>query len=101
METRSFKLHYTQNRYERKFWATYMECQRITGHSLKDVLGIPRDSPIYYQVMCAFRMKYTSLGFSCRAPLQLSNCGTLQVVCRKFKGLHQCPTNDSRMLVNH
>ena len=27
-----------------------VQCQRITGDSYKDVLGIARDSPIYYQM---------------------------------------------------
>ena len=40
--------HYGQ--LERLFWQTMVQCQRITGDSYKDVLGIARDSPIYYQM---------------------------------------------------
>ena len=40
--------HYGQ--VERLFWQTMVQCQRITGDSYKDVLGIARDSPIYYQM---------------------------------------------------
>jgi DNA polymerase delta subunit 1 len=35
---------------ERLFWQTAVACQRITGDNFKDVLGIARDSPIYYQM---------------------------------------------------
>lgn len=32
-----------------------MQCQRITGDNFKDVLGIARDSPVYYQMKKAQR----------------------------------------------
>ena len=35
---------------ERRCWQTLVQCQRIVGDNYKDVLGIPRDSPIYYQM---------------------------------------------------
>ena len=35
---------------ERIFWMMSVQCQRITGENYKDVLGIARDSAIYYQV---------------------------------------------------
>jgi DNA polymerase delta subunit 1 len=35
---------------ERKFAMTIVECHRITGDNYKDILGIARDSPIYYQM---------------------------------------------------
>lgn len=42
-------------RCEEFFWRTSIECQRITGCSYKDVLGIARDSPIYYQMKKALK----------------------------------------------
>ena len=33
---------------EKLFWQTQVQCQRITGENFKDVLGIARDSQIYY-----------------------------------------------------
>ena len=33
---------------EKLFWQTSVQCQRITGENYKDVLGIARDSQIYY-----------------------------------------------------
>ncbi|EOD33882.1 putative DNA polymerase POLD1 [Emiliania huxleyi CCMP1516] len=35
---------------EKRFWQIMVQCQRITGDNYKDVLGIARDSPIYYQM---------------------------------------------------
>jgi len=35
---------------ERMFWQTWVQCQRISGDNYKDVLGIARDSPLYYQM---------------------------------------------------
>jgi len=35
---------------ERRFWQITLQCQRITGDNYKDVLGIARDSAIYYQM---------------------------------------------------
>jgi DNA polymerase delta subunit 1 len=40
---------------ERFFWMTSVQCQRITGENYKDVLGIARDSPIYYQMKKAVK----------------------------------------------
>ena len=40
---------------ERSFWQTSVMCQRITGCSYKDVIGIARDSPIYYQMKKAVK----------------------------------------------
>ena len=35
---------------EQLFWQILVQCQRITGHNYSDVLGIARDSTIYYQM---------------------------------------------------
>ena len=35
-------------RCEKLFWQTSVQCQRITGNVMKDVLGIARDSELYY-----------------------------------------------------
>ena len=35
---------------EKLFWQLSMACQRISGDSLKDVIGIARDSPLYYRM---------------------------------------------------
>ena len=35
---------------ERLFWQTMVECQRITGTIHKEVIGIARDSQIYYML---------------------------------------------------
>ena len=35
---------------EQLFWRLFVAAQRIQGDNLKDVLGIARDSPIYYQM---------------------------------------------------
>ena len=35
---------------ERSFWLAQVECARVSGHNYKDVIGIARDSPLYYQM---------------------------------------------------
>ena len=35
---------------ERFFWQTAVQSQRVTGHNFSDVLGIGRDSPLFYQM---------------------------------------------------
>ena len=35
---------------EKLYWQTFVACQRITGDNYKDVVGIARDSPMYFQM---------------------------------------------------
>lgn len=35
---------------EAAFHTTLVMCQRITGDNYKDIVGIPRDSPVYYKM---------------------------------------------------
>jgi len=35
---------------ETMFWLAQVECARVSGHNYKDVIGIARDSPLYYQM---------------------------------------------------
>lgn len=37
-------------RCERLFWGLSVQCQRITSDNYKDVIGIARDSALYYQM---------------------------------------------------
>ena len=39
-----------QREAERVFWLTHVECQRVSGDFHKDVIGIARDSPLYYKM---------------------------------------------------
>ena len=34
----------------RSFWQIFVAAQRVQSDNLKDVLGIARDSPLYYQM---------------------------------------------------